>query len=124
MEQINRLSPQEGVRLDEARIEALYHQMGDQGADDVVCRALEEIAVRIACAAKLRLDGKIDELRKCLRSLSKIAEQIGMVALASVARDVCRCIDQQDSVAIAATLSRLVRTGERSLTAIWDLQDF
>ncbi|MEQ9474201.1 hypothetical protein [Marinovum algicola] len=118
------LAYDEGVRLDQERIEDLYRRMGDAGAEDVVCRALEEIAVRMSYANKLHKRGDLAEMRKCLRSLSRIADQIGMVALSSVARDVCACIDQNDAVAMAATLSRLARTGDQSLTAIWDLQEF
>lgn len=46
-----------------------------------------------------------------------------MTALARVAGDVTRAIDANDAVATAATLARLLRVGERSLTAVWDLQD-
>ncbi|WP_417524374.1 hypothetical protein [Marinovum sp.] len=118
------LAYREGVRLDQRRIEELYQRMGDVGAEDVVCRALEEIAVRMSYANKLHKRGDLAEMRKCLRSLAKIADQIGMIALSEVARDVCTCIDQNDAVAMAATLSRLARTGDGSLTAIWDLQEF
>jgi len=118
------LAYEEGIRLDQDRIEELYRQMGDEGAEDVVCRALEEIAVRMSYANKLYRRDDLVEMRKCVRSLSKIAEQVGMIALSRVARDVCTCIDQEDAVALAATVSRLARTGERSLTAIWDLQEF
>ena len=45
-----------------------------------------------------------------------------MRTLARVAGDVTRCIDAGDGVALAAVLSRLIRIGERSLTAIWDTQ--
>jgi hypothetical protein len=46
-----------------------------------------------------------------------------MHTLSRVADDVTKCIDAGDQVAIAATLARLLRIGERSLTAIWDMQD-
>ena len=46
-----------------------------------------------------------------------------MGGLARVARDVTQCLDRGDGIAVAATLSRLIRVGERSLTAVWDLHD-
>ena len=46
-----------------------------------------------------------------------------MNTLARVAGDVTRSIDAGDLVATSATLTRLVRIGARSLTAVWDLQD-
>lgn len=118
------LAHDEGVRLDQDRIAELYRQLGDAGAEDVVCRALEEIAVRLSFANKLCTRKDLHEMRKCVRSLSAISDQIGMVALSAVAMDVCRCIDQGDEVALAATTARLLRTGDTSLTAIWDLQEF
>lgn len=124
MEQVKMLAYDEGVRLDQDRLAELYRQLGDEGAEDVVCRALEEIAVRLSYASKLFGRGDLQDMRKCVRSLSAISEQIGMVALSRVALDVCACIDHGDEVALSATLARLVRTGDTSLTAIWDLQEF
>jgi len=43
--------------------------------------------------------------------------------LERVARDVQNCIEVYDPVALSGTMSRLLRMGEQSLTAIWDLQD-
>ena len=97
--------------------------MGHAGAEDVVCRAMEELALRMAHCDRLYRTDDMAELRKSSRSLIAIAEQAGMHLLARVARDVTTCIDSGDTVALAATLGRLMRTGEGSLTAIWDLQD-
>ena len=58
------------------------------------------------------------------RSLIAIAEQVGLEKLAHVAGNVICAIDQTSPVAIGATLTRLIRIGDRSLTAIWDTHDF
>lgn len=97
--------------------------MGHAGAEDVVCRAMEELALRMAHCDRLFRAQDMAELRKSSRSLIAIADQVGMHLLARVAGDVTNCIDSGDTVALAATLGRLMRTGEGSLTAIWDLQD-
>ena len=65
----------------------------------------------------------MENLRKNARSLIAIADQIGMTAMASIAQDVTGAIDSQDTPAIAATVFRLLRVGERSLTAVWEQQD-
>ena len=96
----------------------------DAGAEDVVCRALEELALRLSHCEGLFRAGQWPELRKNVRSLIAIGEQVGMTALAQVAGDVTICIDRPDPTALAATLSRLLRIGERSLTAVWDIEDF
>jgi len=68
----------------------------------------------------------------------QMAEQIGKLKLekdadiylycksgrrAGIARDVTQVIDSEDQPAIAATLFRLLRVGEKSLTAVWEQQD-
>ena len=123
VEHLRRLAPNERIFLDQDRLQKLYDDMGDAGAEDVVCRAMEELAVRMSYAEKLYSKGDYQDMHKVVRSLVAIAEQIGMDTLARVAQDVCICVERGDMVALGATLARLVRTGERSLHAIWDLDD-
>lgn len=122
MDDVKVLSQEEMVRLDPDRLQALYDQLGDSGAEDVVCRAMEELAVRLSMTERLFRQDRFDEMRKSARSLTGIADQIGMNTLARVAGDVTHCIDARDPVALSAVLSRLLRIGERSLTEIWDMQ--
>jgi len=97
--------------------------MGPEDADDVVGRAAEELALRLShCETQWR-QKDAQGFRKSARSLVAIADQIGMLKLARVAGDVTACIDRDDAVATAATLARLLRVGETSLSAVWDLQD-
>lgn len=117
------LAIKESVRLDPDRLEQLYRQMGPGAAEDVICRAVEELAIRLTRCERDWRDGDMTALRKNARSLIAIAEQIGMTAMAGVAGDVTRTIDAGDGPAIGATLFRLIRVGERSLTAVWDIQD-
>ncbi|UWQ49413.1 hypothetical protein [Leisingera caerulea] len=113
----------ETVRLDPDKLTALYEQLGETGAEDVVCRAIEEMAVRLTHCERLWRQNEMANLRKSARSLIAIADQIGMTALASIANDVTAAIDAEDAPAVAAILFRLMRVGERSLTAVWDQQD-
>lgn len=123
MEDVRTLAQAEQVRLDPDRLGALYRQMGEANAEEVICRAVEELAVRMTQAERLWRAGDWSELRKGVRSLIAIADQVGMTKLSAVAADVTQSIDNNDAVAAAATLTRLLRVGERSLTAVWDLQD-
>jgi predicted deacylase len=89
----------------------------------VLCRTVEELAVRLSNCERHWRQRDWEALRKCAKSLVAIADQIGMTALARVAGDVTGAVDAGDAVAAGATLGRLIRVGERSLTAIWDQQD-
>jgi hypothetical protein len=121
--QVLHIKLSEHVSVDQDRLGALYAQLGETGAEEVVCRALEELALRLGQCETLYQQTCNSKLRKNARSLIAIAEQIGMTTLARVAGDVTRSIDQADDIALAATLSRLLRIGERSLLAVWDSQD-
>lgn len=123
MDQLTVLQQRESVRLDADRLEALYLELGETSAEDVVCRALEELAARLGHAERCYREGRFDEMRKNSRSLIAIAEQIGMALLARVAGDVTASIDAGDHNALAATFARLLRIGERSLCEIWDAQE-
>lgn len=113
----------ETVRLDPGKLSELYAQLGEVGAEDVICRAIEELAVRLSHCERLWRQNDMPNLRKSARSLIAIADQIGMSAMAGIARDVTCVIDDEDHAATAATLFRLLRVGEHSLTAVWDQQD-
>lgn len=121
LEHVRVLSQDETVRLDSDRLQTLFEQLGEAGAEDVVCRAMEELAVRLATTERLYRQDKFGEMRKAARSLMGIADQIGMNSLSRVAGDVTNCVDAKDNVALSATMSRLLRIGDRSLSEIWGL---
>lgn len=113
----------ETVRLDPDKLSDLYQELGERGAEDVVCRAIEELAVRLTHCERLWRHNDMPNLRKSARSLIAISDQIGMTAMSLIAKDVTTAIDAEDQPAVASTLFRLIRVGERSLTAIWDQHD-
>ncbi len=119
--QVTRLGQTESVRLDPDRLEELFTRLGHRAAEDVVSRALQELSARLGQLDGLSRRGEMGEMRKCARSLGAIAEQLGMPALARVARDAGACSEGGDPVALAAVLARLQRVGEVSLARIWEL---
>ena len=122
MKDITVLNPDEAVRLDAGQLNDLYLDLGDTGASDVLCRAMEELTQRLTEADRQYRSAEFRDLRKTVRSLVGIADQVGMRKLAQVAIHVVDCVDRGDPVALAATLGRLMRLGEQSLSAAWDLQ--
>lgn len=113
----------EPVRLDPDALQILIERLGEQGANDVVCRAMEELAIRLSDLPALFRAGHLTELGRLAHSLIGISKQVGLTSLARVAGDVVECTRRGDTVALAATLARLERTGEQSLSTIWDLRD-
>ena len=77
------MRPVEQVRVDQERLGILYDQLGESGAEDVVCRAMEELALRMSHCDRLYQASNWLELRKNCRSLIAIAEQVGLQQLAA-----------------------------------------
>lgn len=122
VEQVSVLKTNDCVLLNRERVVQLNRQLGEKAARDVVCRAVEDIALRLERINELGDLRHLREMRKCTRSLVSIADQIGLDTLTMVADDVLCCIDEDDAVALSATWARLMRIGQQSLNEIWETQ--
>lgn len=116
------LRHEEGVRLDPDRLVALYSELGERGAEEVMARAMGDLAARLNEMQRLADEGDDAALMRSARILAKGAAQIGMSSFARVANDVIATTRRGDWIAQAATLARLVQIAERSLCAVWDLR--
>ncbi|WP_306045977.1 hypothetical protein [Nioella sp. MMSF_3534] len=122
MEQdVSRLRPEEPARFNPERLELLCDEIGEIRAEHEVASALQAINLHLRNIRCLNPVGA--ELLRPVRNLAAASDRIGMATLARVARDVLACIGSGDQVALAATHARLLRVGERSIHAIWDLED-
>ncbi|MGB5870362.1 MAG: hypothetical protein WBH04_09180 [Albidovulum sp.] len=102
---------------------ALYSDLGSNRAEQVVCRTMEELSARLRETLLCADDDRDDALVENARRLGAVAEQIGMSTLMRISQDVVKTTLSGDKTAQAATLARLARIGDRSLTAVWDLRD-
>ncbi|SHH53985.1 hypothetical protein [Marivita hallyeonensis] len=116
VEQISILHPHDTAFFDEDTLNALSRDLGPNVAENILCRALEDMAARLNQIRDEYSEGNETALRKSVRSLIPIAEQIGLPAVSSIARDVLICVDRGEGVSIAATLCRLLRSGELAIS--------
>ena len=70
---ICQLVQDEPANLDQEQLGTLYAQLGALGAEDVVRRAMEELAVRLSHVESLYRRNELPELRKSVRSLVAIS---------------------------------------------------
>ncbi len=123
MADITVLAHDEAVQLDQDQLGLLYGQLGEQQADTVICKALEELANRLSSIERAFYQDDRAALAKAARGLVGVADQIGLQDFATIATDVSKLALRKDDPALAAALARLVRLGDRSLAAIWEVQD-
>ena len=110
------LLPKDKVRHDAGPISTIYRNLDTASADQIVTRALGELAMSMSgLADQVRLRDLTD-LNRQLRRLQRMAENLGMVSFEQVCGDVRTCLDTGDVTAFAAVWARLLRVAERSLT--------
>jgi hypothetical protein len=109
------LRPLERVRQDGEPIATIYRNLGTDSAEQVVTRALGELALTMAGLASQVRAHDMANLSRQLRRLQRMAENLGMVSLGMVAEDVRCCLARGDATAFAAVWARLIRIAERSL---------
>ncbi|WP_439136527.1 hypothetical protein [Roseicyclus sp.] len=113
----------EPARFNPSQLELLCDHLGEHRAEAEVAYALERIAKSLTEIGCVKLRADREALEKVLASLVGDARLIGMATLAQAGRHVLDCLDHGDPIALAATLARLERVGNRSIDAIWDLED-
>lgn len=120
MAQITALAVFEPVRVDGRRVGDIVTELGETAAQNVIGLALEQLAGALTAAdAAVRAVDLPEAARQC-DLLARLAWQIGLLSLAGVAMDLGGCAERDDPIALCAVHSRLMRVGNRSLTAIWD----
>lgn len=117
------LRPKERVRQDAEPIATMYRNLGTSSAEQVVTRALGELALTMSGLAVQVRAHDLGDLIRQLRRLQRMAENLGLVSLGLVAADVRSCLDNGDVTAFAAVWARLLRIAERSLSTDKELLD-
>lgn len=120
MAQIMALAVSEPVRVDSRRLGDIVTELGETAAQNVIGLALEQLAAALTAADRAVRAGDLPEAGRQCDLLARLAWQIGLLSLAGVAMDLGFCADRREAVAIGAVHARLMRVGNRSLTAIWD----
>jgi hypothetical protein len=117
MNNVTILRPRERIRQDGEAIAALYRNLGTATAEQLVTRALGELALAMSgLDAQVRAHDLADVSRQ-LRRLQRMAENLGMISLCDVSGDASTCLQAGDSTSFSAVWARLMRIAERSLAA-------
>jgi hypothetical protein len=117
------LRPKDRVRQDSEPVALMYRTMGTQAAEEVVNRALAELALTMAGLVRQVRAHDLTDLSRQLRRLSRMSDQLGMVSLGVVANDVRDCLERPADVAFAAVWARFMRVAECSLSTESGLRD-
>jgi plasmid stabilization system protein ParE len=123
MNNVMALVPKERLRQDAEPIAAIYRNLGVQAAEQVVARALAELAQVAADVAEQVRQRDLAHLPRNLRRLQRLSENMGLVSLATIATDAAICLGDGDGTAFAAVWARLQRVAERTFSRVGEAVD-
>lgn len=123
MGDVTALRPREVVRQDVEAIAVIYRNLGAPVAEQMVTRALGELALTMAGIAEKVRAQELRDLARQLGRLGRLASDLGLSSLSMVARDAKTCLERADGTAFAAVWARLLRVAERSLAPDAGLAD-
>lgn len=113
----------EGIRVDAERLVTIYAGRSKREAEAVLQRGIEDLAARVADMQRHFEVADWPALIRSARFAARMAEPLGMASFRIVAQDLIRATAAEDGPARAATMARLLRIADRSVTAIRDLRD-
>lgn len=117
MGEIAALRLREVVRQDVEAIAVIYRNLGAPVAEQMVTRALGELALTMAGIAEKVQAQDLRDLSRQLARLGRLAADLGLLSLATVAGDAKICLERADGTAFSAVWARLMRVAERSLAS-------
>ena len=111
------------MRQDVEAIAVIYRNLGAPVAEQMVTRALGELALTMAGIAEKVQAQELRDLARQLGRLGRLAADLGLLSLAAVSGDAKTCLERADGTAFSAVWARLMRVAERSLSAEVGLAD-
>ncbi|HQU66838.1 MAG TPA: hypothetical protein PLI43_01435 [Albidovulum sp.] len=113
----------EGIRVDAGRVAMICAGRSRREAEEILRRGIEGLVARVVRMQRHYDAADRAALVRSARFAGRMADQLGMTSFGIVAQDLIRATEAEDEPAAAATLARLLRIVNRSVSAIHDLRD-
>ncbi len=117
------LSCHDQIHFDPAPLTRLFAERHADDAEEIVCRMLEDIAMRLDMLQRGLADHAFPAMERPARRIAAVADQIGLTEVAIAVGHVLTCLAQQDGIALDATMARLERGFDIAVSEVWGLRD-
>lgn len=118
---VTMMERKECVGIDQGQLFQQFNLEADRDRHDLILDVVEDIAKILGRAEAQYLKMDYNDLCESLDNIITLGRKFGFGRLSRVAQDVQACVDANDFVAVSSTFQRLLRVGEQSLFAIWDM---
>lgn len=117
------LKPREIPSQDIEQIASIYRNLSSQAAEQVVARALGELALHLSALAERIAAHQMGDLLRRLKRLDRMAQNLGLKTLSQVTQDLAICLERGDATAFAAVWARMMRVADGTLATDHNMQD-
>ena len=111
------------MHFDPAPLNRLFAERATYEAEEVLCRVLEDIAMRLDTMQNALADSDFAKMVKPANRVTLIADQIGLTEVSIAAGHVATCLKQRDGVALEATMARLERSFDVAVSEVWNFRE-
>lgn len=111
------------LHFDPSALNRLFTERDPDEVEEVVCRVLEDIAMRLDMLQQGRCCSDFAAMMTPARRIATVAGQIGLVEVSVAAVHVLKCLEQMDGIALEATLARLERGFDIAVAEVWNYRD-
>ncbi|KQB96751.1 hypothetical protein AL073_06485 [Loktanella sp. 1ANDIMAR09] len=118
------LNCQHRLFFDPSPLIRLFAEKDDDDAEAIVCRMLEDIAMRLDMLQRARAADAFAKMQRPAVRIGVVADHIGLTEVSVAAGHVCACIAQKDWIALDATMARLERGFDMAVSEVWNFRDF
>lgn len=89
----------------------------------IICRALEDIAMRLDTLQEAVCAHAFEDVEKPAKRIRQVAAQLGLTDVTGSAMHVANTAHQRDGVALSATMARLERAFDIAISEVWRFRD-
>ena len=108
--------------FDMSPIARLFAEREMHEAENIVCRMLEDIALRLDMLQSGMAEQAFATMHRPAQRIGVIADQIGLLEVATAAGHVRTCLSQNDGIALEATVARLERSFDVAVSEVWNFR--
>lgn len=111
------------LHFDPVPLNRLFAEKDHHAAEDILCRMLEDIAMRLDMLQQGMAGYHFDVMQRPARRIELIADRIGLTEVAIAAGHVQTCIRNRDPVGLDATMARLERGFDVAVAEVWNFRE-
>ncbi|WP_458791514.1 hypothetical protein [Yoonia sp. MH D7] len=104
-------------------MDIIFAAKGAHEAEEMVCRALEDIAFKLDALQCAKRAHSFEAMARPARQITTVGAQIGLTDVIEAAKFVADSARQEDGVALSATLARLERAFDVAVTQVWRFRE-